>query len=350
MTPALQCEGLSAGYDEDPVLVDLNLTAAPQEVVAVLGPSGSGKSTLLATIAGFVAPRAGQVRLGGEVVADSRRSVPPEARDVAVVFQHGALWPHLSAVDTVAYPLRRQGMDVTAARREAAALLTRLGLAGLEHRHPAELSGGEQQRVGLARALARGGSLYLFDEPTAHLDSPLRASLLEEVAMRRAETGAAAIYATHDAAEALAVADRVALLRRGRVVQNAPPGDIYAKPVDLWAAQLTGPAAVLDIPARTDRPGEIILEVVDRTIAVPGGRAPGCADGAGVVLVRADWAGLGGQLPAAVAQTWYRGPHTDYRLSTPVGDVQVRQAGTPTANPGDRVTWHLRRAWVVPAG
>ena len=139
-----------------------------------------------------------------------------------MVFQDHALWPHLSVLDTVAYPLRRAGAPKSAARRAARDILEQMGLGPLADRRPGQLSGGEQQRVGLARALASGPGIYLFDEPTAHLDASLRAQILEEVARRRAADGAAAIYATHDAAEALAIADRVAVLHSGRMAQAGP--------------------------------------------------------------------------------------------------------------------------------
>ena len=163
-----------------------------------------------------------------------------------MVFQNYALWPHLTALDTVAYPIRRRGVRRAEARREAEQILARLHVRDLAHRRPAELSGGEQQRVGLGRALARDAALYLFDEPTAHLDTHVRGVFLDELVTRLRDTGAAALYATHDAEEALGVADRVALLTAGRVVQVGTPEEVYHRPVDVWAARLTGPVSVLE--------------------------------------------------------------------------------------------------------
>jgi ABC-type Fe3+/spermidine/putrescine transport system ATPase subunit len=345
--PALRCSALTVAYTHEPVLVGVDLTVRADEVVAVLGPSGSGKSTLLACVAGFVAPRDGEVHLAGRLVASSEGSVPPESRDVGVVFQHYALWPHLSAVDTVAYPLRRRGVPAAEAHRQAAGLLERMGIGGLAARRPAQLSGGQQQRVGLARALARAASMYLFDEPTAHLDTALRAALQEEMTERRRAGGAAALYATHDAGEALAVADRVALLRAGHLVQVGTPTEVYEQPVDLWAARLTGPASVLTVPAEAVGEDKVVLTLGDETIRIGGGRAAGATGQAGTVLVRPEWAELGGPLPGTVRQTCYRGPHTDYRLDTPAGSIDIRQAGTPAARRGERVTWSLHRAWAT---
>ena len=197
-----------------------------------------------------------------------------------MVFQNYALWPHLSALDTVAYPGRRRGMSRAQARQEAMVILERLHVSHLADRRPAELSGGEQQRVGLGRALARDAALYLFDEPTAHLDMHVRAVFVEELLTRLRDTGAAAMYATHDAEEALGVADRVVLLADGRVVQVGTPEEVYHRPVDLWAARLTGPASVLAGPTGPllVRPGWARLE--GRRTGAGGGRAvPGAALG-----------------------------------------------------------------------
>ena len=232
---AVACAGLSVGYGR-PALASLDLAVAPGETLALLGSSGSGKTTLLNTIAGFVAPLAGQVWLDGQLASGPGRLVPPERRRIGMVFQDHALWPHLSVLDTVAYPLRRAGAARAAARRAARAILEQISLSPLAGRRPGQLSGGEQQRVGLARALAGAPRIYLFDEPTAHLDASLRAQILEEVARRRAADGAAAIYATHDATEALAIADRVAVLHSGALAQAGPPAEVYAAPDDLTIA------------------------------------------------------------------------------------------------------------------
>jgi ABC-type Fe3+/spermidine/putrescine transport system ATPase subunit len=283
-------------------------------MLALLGPSGSGKSTLLHTVAGFSNPRVGEVRLHGELVASPELSIPPERRNVAMVFQNYALWPHLTALDTVAYPMRRRGVRRADARREAGEILARLRVGDLAHRRPAELSGGEQQRVGLGRALAGDAALYLLDEPTAHLDTHVRGVLLEELVTRLRETGAAAVYATHDAQEALGVADRVALLAEGRVVQVGTPLEVYQRPVDVWAARMTGPVSVLDTPD-------------------------------GPVLVRPEWARLGGDRSALVDDVRFRGPHSDYHLVTDAGRLLVREPGPPGHARGDRVGWRLCQSW-----
>ncbi len=337
MTPALECHELRLAYGSTDVLHAIDLSVDPGESVALLGPSGSGKTSLLYTVAGFLAPTGGEIRLGGRTVSTPRAQDPPERRGVAMVFQHYALWPHLTAVETVAYPMRRRGMTRADARADALGLLERLGLAGLADRHPSQLSGGEQQRVGLARAMARNPDLFLFDEPTAHLDTPLRVALQEELAERRAQTGTAALTATHDVTEALATADRVVLLREGRVIQVGTPREVYEQPSDLWAARLTGPASLLNAALLND------AEVRVESVPLDARTAPSGA------LVRPDWSSLGGHLNGTVVGVWFRGPHTDYRLATPYGEVEIREPGTPRASVGSTTGWRLHRAWPLAA-
>ncbi len=314
MTPAVELRDVAVSYGAVRAVDGISLQCEPGETLALLGPSGSGKTTLIYAVAGFVPLAAGEIAIGGRVVAGPGRSVPPDARAVGMVFQNYALWPHLDALDTVAYPLRRAGLDRAEARARARDLLSRLGMEDLASRRPAELSGGQQQRVGLARALARDAAVYLLDEPTAHVDAAVRVAVQEEIGRARRASRAAAIYSSHDAAEALALADRVALLRAGRLVQLGTPADVYERPVDLWAARLTGPASVLD------------------------------GDG-GRVIVRPDWAELGGSTSGEVAEVWYRGTHTDYRVATPGGELVVRAPGPPTVAIGDRPGVTVRRTW-----
>jgi ABC-type Fe3+/spermidine/putrescine transport system ATPase subunit len=317
--PVLEVTDLVVAYGGTVALHGVSLRVRAGEVLALLGPSGSGKSTLLHTVAGFLAPSAGCIRLGGTPVAGNGRPVPPERRDVAVVFQNYALWPHLSALDTVAYPVRRRGIGRAQARGEALAILERLRIAHLADRRPAELSGGEQQRVGLARALARRPSVYLFDEPTAHLDTHVRGVFLAELVARQRDSGAAAVYATHDAEEALGLADRVALLRDGRLLQVGTPQQVYEEPVDLFAARLTGPASVIDAP-----------------------------NGGARLLVRPGWARLGGPLEGELRAVWFRGPHSDHLVRGPLGELLIREPGPPRSPVGTRVGWTLVHGWPLP--
>ncbi|MFH2071532.1 MAG: ATP-binding cassette domain-containing protein, partial [Actinomycetota bacterium] len=170
---ALEIRDLDVSLGGTPILHGVDLSVAEGEAVALLGPSGSGKTTLLYAVAGFVTPTGGEIAIGGRTVSGPGRHTAPERRSVGFVFQNYALWPHLTAAETVAYPLQRSGIPAAEAASEAGALLARVGIPDLAGRKPAEMSGGQQQRVGLARALARKAALYLLDEPTAHLDAAL---------------------------------------------------------------------------------------------------------------------------------------------------------------------------------
>jgi len=324
--PAMQGRGVVVSYGHAPAVRGIDLDVQRGETVALLGPSGSGKTTLLYAIAGFLALSGGEIHLGGTLVGSAEVSTPPEQRSVAMVFQHYGLWPHMDALETVAYPLRRAGEGRSEARARAGELLEQMRIGHLAGRRPAELSGGEQQRVGLARALARRPAVYLLDEPTAHLDTVLKSDLQAELSARMHADGAAAIHATHDVEEALAVADRVALLRDGAVVQVDTPRDVYARPVDDWAARLTGPASFIE--------GEI---------EATGARGPGR------YLVRPDWVRFEGSLAANVSDVRYRGTHTDYRLQTALGTLLLREPGAAHLPVGSETTCVIDRVWRMPA-
>ena len=338
----MRCVGLTAGYNGIAIIHDLDLVLGPGEVLAVLGPSGAGKTTLLHSLAGFIKPISGEIWLSGELVAGGTIFREPERRRVGVVFQDNALWPHLDVLSTVSYPLRRQRMARPEAEREARRLLDRLGLADLARRRPHQLSGGEQQRVGLARALARDAALYLLDEPTVHLDLPLRQVAQGLIESGRSEGSAAAVYTTHEAAYALAVATRVAVLVGGRLAQVGAPEDVYERPADEAVARLTGVASLLDV---TVEPGPVV--------AIDGLRVPvhGSLDaGPQRLLVRPGWASLGGRLKGVVAGVRFQGPHTDHDLRTSAGMVVIRHPGPPRARVGDESAWSLDRGWLVGAG
>jgi ABC-type Fe3+/spermidine/putrescine transport system ATPase subunit len=316
--------------------------------MTLLGRSGSGKSTLLHAVAGLVPPAAGEIRLAGRSVASARSVLAPERRDVGLLFQSLALWPHLDALRTVAYPLRRAGQDRAAAETAAAMMLARLDLDRLARRRPGELSGGEPQRVALARALVRDCGVFLLDEPTAHLNAELRRTVHELVRERLALTGAACLFATHDAGEALAVADRVALLVDGRLVQVGTPSDVYAEPVSATAARLTGSASVLSVPVSRGAAGEPVVDFGGGARAVAGAAAVEDGERRRQVLLRPDWVSLDGPCRARVAGCEYRGSYTDYRLDTVFGTVHAQLSGPPRHALGASVGWTVRRAWVLP--
>ncbi len=239
-TLALQVRGLDRSYDVS-VLRNLNLDVRHGDLVAVLGPSGCGKTTLLRTVAGFDRADAGTVALVGVLVDAPGVFVKPEQRKVGIVAQTGALFPHLTVARNIGYGLDRG----RASHRRVDELLELVGLAGSGRRMPHELSGGQQQRVAVARALAPRPRLVLLDEPFAALDSSLRSSLRADVRDAIHAEGATAVLVTHDQDEALSMADQVAVLQNGRVVQIAPPQEIYEEPVDLTVARFLGQAMVV---------------------------------------------------------------------------------------------------------
>ena len=243
-SPALRCTGLVKRFGELAVVDGLDLTAAQGELVALLGPSGCGKTTTLRLIAGFEELDGGTVEVGGRVVAEAGRpGEPPERRRVGMVFQDYALFPHLSVARNVAFGLPRLGRAERDAR--VAAALATVGLAKLGERMPHQLSGGQQQRVALARALAPEPAVILLDEPFSNLDAELRASVRAEVRQILADAGATVVLVTHDQEEALSLADRVAVMWDGRIVQTASPEELYHRPVNRTVAAFVGEAQFL---------------------------------------------------------------------------------------------------------
>lgn len=237
---AVELAGLTKHYGDVRALHDVSLTLQPGRFLVLLGPSGSGKSTLIRCLAGIERPSAGTISLGGELVADGGRHVPPERRDLAMVFQDFALWPHMSTHENVRFALRRRRLGKAEASTRALAMLDRVGLAHKRDRYPHELSGGEQQRVALARALVGDPRLLLFDEPLSSLDASLRERLRIEIATLVRESGASAVYITHDQSEAFALGDEVGVLEAGRLVQRDTPETIYRTPAAPFVARFTG--------------------------------------------------------------------------------------------------------------
>jgi iron(III) transport system ATP-binding protein len=236
-------------------LRDVTLRVEPGAFVVLLGPSGSGKTTLLRCLAGIERVAAGQISIGGRTVASQQVHVPPDRRDLAMVFQDYALWPHLRVRENVAFALRRSKLPKPDARAATGAMLERVGLGQLADRYPNELSGGEQQRVALARALVGGTGLILCDEPLSNLDADLRERMRVEISALVRESGATAIYITHDQAEAFALADQIGVLQAGGLVQFGRPEEIYTEPASPFVARFTGLSGELPVRVSAGAPG-----------------------------------------------------------------------------------------------
>ncbi len=220
----------------------LSLEVDDGELLVILGPSGSGKTTLLRCIAGLERADSGEITVDGRVVYSSERTawVPPEQRGISMVFQTYALWPHMTAFENVAYPLRTKGAPARAIQERVATALELVGCGSLEGRHPSELSGGQQQRVAIARAIVGGSRVVLFDEPLSSVDARVREELRSELVTLQGELGFSSVYITHDQTEAMVIGHRVAVLSDGRIAQIAPPRELYGFPVSADVAEFMG--------------------------------------------------------------------------------------------------------------
>ncbi|HEY1134536.1 MAG TPA: ABC transporter ATP-binding protein [Nocardioides sp.] len=314
----LRLRGVTVAYGDVPALADASLDLPAGEVLAVLGPSGSGKSTLLRAVAGLEPLTSGSVAFDGTDLV----GVPPHRRGFALMFQDGQLFGHLSVGRNVAYPLRLRRTPRAATAARVAELLTLVGLDGYADRAPGTLSGGERQRVALARALACSPRLLLLDEPLSALDRALRERLAGDLAGILREAGTTALLVTHDVDEAYAVADRVALVRDGRIVQEGYVADVDAAPLDAAVARLLG------------YPHVVAGRAVRRTgFTVAAAGEPGEVTG---TLVRARATSAGPRLVVALAGT---------------GEVDVVPLpGAPTPAPGSEVRVRIDPAATAPLG
>jgi iron(III) transport system ATP-binding protein len=221
---------------------DLSMEVDDGELLVILGPSGSGKTTLLRCIAGLERADSGDIVVDDQLVYSSSRRVwvPPERRGISMVFQSYALWPHMTAFDNVAYPLRARGISTSAIQARVSTAFGLVGCNGLERRRPNELSGGQQQRIAIARAVVGGSRVVLFDEPLSSVDARVREELRRELVALQRELGFSAVYITHDQTEAMAIGHRVAVLTDGRIAQVASPRELYGRPASGAVAEFMG--------------------------------------------------------------------------------------------------------------
>jgi iron(III) transport system ATP-binding protein len=313
MTPTMiRLERVSKRFGAVRAVGDATLEVGRAEFVALLGPSGCGKTTLLRLIAGFEAPDAGTVTIGDDLVAGGAW-VPPERRHVGMVFQDYALFPHLTVERNVGYGLARKER-----RERVPEALELVGLAEHGDRYPHQLSGGQQQRVALARALAPEPAVVLLDEPWSNIDPALRSSMRDELAAILRATGVTVLLVTHEQEEAFSLADRVALMRDGAIVQSGTPEEVYYGPSTRWAAEFVGAANVL--------PGTLadgLVETLVGRFPAPNGDRPGDVE----VLVRPELLELAVD-PAGegqVVRREFRGHDVFYRVRLPDGTTVCSQ-------------------------
>lgn len=236
----IEIRGLIKRFGAVEALKGIDISIEQKEFVTFLGPSGCGKTTTLRILAGFVAPDGGSIAVGGETLSSAEAVVPPERRGMGMVFQNYAVWPHMTVHDNVAFGLRYKNLDRRQQAVRVAQALASMGLDGLEGRYPAELSGGQQQRVAVARSLVVEPSILLLDEPLSNLDAKLREHMRSELKSLQRRTGITFVYVTHDQAEAMALSDRIAVFRGGRVQQMGTARELYERPANLFVADFMG--------------------------------------------------------------------------------------------------------------
>jgi iron(III) transport system ATP-binding protein len=320
----------------------IELAVRHGEFVCLLGPSGCGKTTTLRMIAGFLVPDGGEIRVGGKVVSAVDSVVPPERRNMSMIFQSYAVWPHMTVRDNVGYALKMKKLprDEKAARVDE--LLRATQLDGYAERYPAELSGGQQQRVALARALAAKPDILLMDEPLSNLDANLRHEMRYEIRRLHDAFQYTSIYVTHDQSEAMTMADRIVVMNAGRIEQIGTPLDVYERPESEFVARFIGASNVL----RATHVGDRVVDVAGRRLSVGHGRFAAAGMAMSVCVKTHDCELLVGEangadnvLPGIVRSQAYMGSHRDYivdvgqqmlitappRIDVPAGSrVQVR--------------------------
>jgi putative spermidine/putrescine transport system ATP-binding protein len=356
MTPYLSIEALTVSYGTTRVLDQVSLSVQRGEMIALLGSSGCGKTTLLRSIAGFVLPDSGAIRVDGKEIT----RLPPEARETAMMFQSYALWPHMSVADNIGYGLRMRNWKKDAIAARVAEMLKLLQLEGFGPRQVTQLSGGQRQRVALGRALAVDPRLLLLDEPMSNLDYKVRLELRHELRALQQRIGITAVYVTHDREEALTLADRIAVIDAGRIVQIGAPEEIFHRPTSAFVAGFMGADNALDVSLAGD--GALKAIGLDTTpeqrirvhfrsdsarlapaaaaalvsVTTPGSvtKALGSATNAADSVTNA--AALGDLvLTGVVAQSVYVGQGYRYRVRTDDADIWVHAServaeGTPT--------------------
>jgi ABC-type Fe3+/spermidine/putrescine transport system ATPase subunit len=307
------------------------------ELFTLLGPSGCGKTTLLRLIAGFYAPDRGEIWFGDRRVDGLR----PYARNIGMVFQNYALWPHMTVRANIAYGLKLRKLPAATVAERVEAGLRKVNLVGLELRYPGQLSGGQQQRVALARALVLNPDILLLDEPLSNLDAKIRVQVRAEIRKLQKDLGITTVYVTHDQEEALSLSDRVAVMRDGRVLQVASPKELYERPVGRFVADFVGTNNFLPGTCRELAAGRVVAETALGTVRASPGPRVGPGDRC-VLAVRLENMALG-----AGAENTFEGRVVlaSYLGSTLRYDVEVRDGVVLKVDVGD--PWHHE---VLPAG
>ncbi|MDR7541805.1 MAG: ABC transporter ATP-binding protein [Armatimonadota bacterium] len=346
---SITLRGLTKRFGAVAAVQNLNLEIQEGELVTLLGPSGCGKTTTLRLIAGLEVPDAGEVLFSGRPVT----ALPPERRNVGIVFQSYALFPHMTVWQNVAFGLEMRRESARLIRDRVGAILDRVQLRGLGDRYPHQLSGGQQQRVALARALVMNPAVLLLDEPLANLDARLREDMRFYIRQLQREVGITTVYVTHDQAEAMVLADRIAIMRDGRLQQIGPPEEIYRRPSSAWVAEFVGLSNFIPGRVAGRENGLLVVRTAAGTFTCAG-QAEAGADV--LICVRPEALRFDDTYPnrlrGTVRERVYLGNLVDYRVEAP-GGLQLRVQADPSwaVAPGATVnlSFDPSAAWAVDA-
>ena len=311
----LELVGLTKRYGSIASVDGIGLAVERGEFICLLGPSGCGKTTTLRMIAGFLEPDAGEIRVNGKTVSAPGAVVPPERRNMGMIFQSYAVWPHMTVRDNVAYGLRMQRVAAPERAKRTDALIKAARLGDHAEKFPAALSGGQQQRVALARALAPNPEILLLDEPLSNLDANLRGDMRFEIRRLHDEFHDTSIYVTHDQLEAMTMADRIVVMNLGRIEQIGTPEEVYERPRSRFVARFIGASNVIDarhLEGRRVQVGGHTLDIGEGDFAGPGRDMSFCVKTHDVEIVNGEHADGNNVLPGVVRSQAYLGSHRDY--------------------------------------
>jgi iron(III) transport system ATP-binding protein len=320
--PTVQFDAVTKRYG-DVVAVDaVSFDIAPATLVTLLGPSGCGKTTTLRLIAGLEQASTGRILIDGADVT----ALSAAERDVSMVFQSYALFPHMDVMENVSYGLRAMGLKKAEAEARAAEKLSLVGLSGYEKRQPSELSGGQQQRVAVARAIVLEPKVLLFDEPLSNLDAKLRRRVRDEIRGLQQDLALTVVYVTHDQEEALAVSDRIVVMHTARIAQDGTPRELYNEPASRFVADFMGDANILDVDVVTLTNGKATVRLGDFRLVLPDQGVPA---GPAALAVRphalrlSSTRGDGEQLAGRVLKGSYLGDHMEYRVAVDALGIEL---------------------------
>jgi iron(III) transport system ATP-binding protein len=347
----LRLENLCKSFQNTPVVNRVSLNVNPHELLAVVGPSGCGKTTLLRLIAGLTTPNSGSIFLGSQLLSDSvtGQFVPPYKRRIGMVFQDYALWPNMRVFDNVAYPLKVKKTEKDTAARLVRETLDLVRLQNCDKRYPHQLSGGEQQRVALARALVMQPEILLLDEPLSNLDYHLRARMESEIKRIQQETNLTIIYVTHDQSEAMTLANRIAVMKQGELIQIGTPQDIYQRPANTFVARFIGLSNMLSCKinhvngshqAVLPDGQEIDIETLQ---GLPGEQV--------IVSIRPEDILIGSNghgNRGTIQSVDYHGNLIRYQIAANNLKLRVESSSNAIFKQGDPIRFRIRRAVVIP--